>query len=656
MASPTWIGQRLEAEGLISAAQLMAATRAMQTFDERMEEALIRVNAIDETRLLQFIAEKTQTHYLSTARLARVDIPTEALQMVPERIAEMLLVCPIRYDRRSGELMVVSPDAGQPEHIKQVRVATGVKQLRAYIARPLAVKAAIGKWYRGEIQAFATIAPDTFTQLESQALLKDSAASGAANGLLPSERPSRPPVVVLEPPSIEPVPAAGRASLQPGLRTAPVGADRRVADLAELLHVLVALNENARDEFRGHSASVAKLSRQLLAKLGQDESASVHAGMAANLHDLGKPVSYHLTLLNSALYPTHRSAAQKLAHTPLRLIESIELPTSATRAVQSMYERFDGQGFPAGLMGKQIPVGARVLTLSDTFSDLTLNPRNPFRRTLSQVEAHQVVAEHKHTLFDPDLVDLLAQTNAGEDLRRRQGDQGPVVLLVEPEPEEATIVQLRLVAQGFQVEIARTAAQALEMAVASHVDFVISEVDLQPFDGFELLGRLRKTPAGSGIPFCFVARASDTATIDRAFALGAADFVVKPTSGDVLAAKLRRFNAPRRQPAQGIAGSLGQMGLPELAQILGHGRKTGRLALESGRQRGEVHFQAGRVVHAVFEELSGQTAFFGLLGLSEGSFELDPSFTPTVQTIDSSTESLILEGLRRLDEQRRDQA
>jgi response regulator RpfG family c-di-GMP phosphodiesterase len=361
-------------------------------------------------------------------------------------------------------------------------------------------------------------------------------------------------------------------------------------------------------------------------------------------------------LLNAALYPTHRSAAQKLVHTPLRLVESIELPTAATRAVQAMYERFDGQGFPAGLVGKQIPILARVLTLCDTFSDLTLNPRNPYRRTLGETEAHQVLSEYRQTLFDPDLVDLLAQTIAGEDLRRRLGDRSPVVLLVEAEPEEATILELRLVAQGFQVELARTATQALEFALGSHVDFVISEVELQPFDGFELLGRLRKTPALAGIPFCFVTRASDTATIDRAFALGAADFVVKPTSGDVLAAKLRRLGAPNRQPAQGIAGSLAQMGLPELAQILGHGRKSGRLTLESGTRRGEVHFQAGRVVHAVFGELSGPAAFFDLLGLSEGSFELDPNFVPTAQTIESSTESLILEGLRRLDEQKRDLA
>jgi response regulator RpfG family c-di-GMP phosphodiesterase len=401
---------------------------------------------------------------------------------------------------------------------------------------------------------------------------------------------------------------------------------------------------------------VAALSRQVVSRLGQGDPASVHAGIAANLHDLGKPVSYHLTLLNAALYPTHRAAAQKLVHTPLRLLESIELPTAATRAVGAMYERFDGQGFPSGLAGKQIPVMARVLTLCDSFSDLTLNPRNPYRRALSKAEAHQVLSEHRQTLFDPDLVDLLAQTIAGEDLRRRLGDRSPVVLLVEPEPEEATILELRLVAQGFQVELGRTAAQALEIALKSHVDFVISEVELQPFDGFELLGRLRKTPALAAVPFCFVARASDTATIDRAFALGAADFVVKPTSGDVLAAKLRRFGALNRQPAQGIAGSLTQMGLPELAQILDQGRKTGRLTLESVTRRGEVHFKAGRVVHAICGELSGPAAFYDLLGLGEGSFELDPGFVPTAQTIDASTESLILEGLRRLDEQKRDLA
>jgi CheY-like chemotaxis protein len=344
--------------------------------------------------------------------------------------------------------------------------------------------------------------------------------------------------------------------------------------------------------------------------------------------------------------------------TPVRLLESVDLPQPSTAAVAAMYERFDGHGFAGRLSGKGIPLSARILALCDSFSDLTQNPRNPYRRVLGGHEALQVLSQHQGTIFDPDLVEVLGSLVVGEDLRRKLG--GDIrVLLVEPEPEEATILELRLVAQGFEVGVARSADRALELAVSESFDFVISEVELQPFDGFELLRRLKQNETTMDKPFVFVARATDTATIDRGFSLGALDYVVKPTSGDVLAGKLRRVAqqsqaAPSRRDVSGVSGSLGDMALPDLIQILGHSRKGGRLQVRSNGRDGEVHFEAGRIVHAVLGELTGSEAFYEMLGFSQGSFVLDPAFVPQAQTIQASSDALILEGLRRLDERARD--
>jgi hypothetical protein len=184
---------------------------------------------------------------------------------------------------------------------------------------------------------------------------------------------------------------------------------------------------------------------------------------------------------------------------------------------------------------------------------------------------------------------------------------------------------------------------------------VLSEVELSPFDGFELLSRLRKNEETREVPFLFVARQSDAASVDRGFALGAQDFVVKPTSGDVLAGKLRRLQmvVPKNVVSSGVAGSLSDMALPDLVQILHHGRKGGRLKVKSGSQHGEVHFQDGRIVHAIAGEMTGQEAFYELLALSEGTFALEPGFQPTEDTIQMSADMLVLEGLRRLDERNR---
>ncbi|MBI3203690.1 MAG: DUF4388 domain-containing protein [Myxococcales bacterium] len=760
MWSPTWVGERLRAEGLITAAQLSATVQAMQLYNERMEESLLRIGAIDEDRLLRFAAERMRTQFVSTAKLSRLQVTDQVLRLVPERVAEKLLLFPVRYEPDSDTLSVVSPDAGDPEYKKQLSIAIRVREVKAYIARPAAVKAAISKWYRGETNPFAMLVSDAFmlgNAFEEPARPRATdtrpgpgprhepptgapAPTGRPEYFVtpmpaaPAPRgdhfmtpvpphggldvPPPPPMLELSPPlAPEPMrpqaqrpgarPAAPRdltpptnpfeaprtptglaagdlraaraPSAAPVQREAPAPSspsaarfrsslfpsphaepsDKRLNDLAELLNVLVTLNENTRDEFRGHSASVARLSKMMTERMGLGDVEQLHATIAANLHDLGKPVSYHLTLLNVAQYDTHRRAALKLVYTPQRLIESVGLPKETTTAVSTMYERFDGTGFPGRVSGKQIPLGARVLALCDTYSDLTLNPRNLYRKELSHEEAQQVLAEHAGTLFDPDLVELLAQLVVGEDLRRQLSDDKPLVLIVEPDAEEATILELRLVAQGFDVKVTRAADQALKVAEGGKVRFVLSEVELQPFDGFDLLQRLRRAEATAAVPFLFVAKNSDAAAVDRAFSLGAQDYVVKPTTGDVLAGKLRRLQAaPRKNSSEsvatGVAGSLRDLALPDLMQILFHGRKSGKVSVKSAGREGQLHFQDGRMVHALLDEMAGEEAVYEMLTFEEGSFALDPAFQATTTTIQASPEMVILEGLRRLDEKNRD--
>jgi response regulator RpfG family c-di-GMP phosphodiesterase len=697
--SPTWVGERLREERVISPSQLRLALQNMQLYNERIEEALLRVGALDEGRLLRFIAERCRTHYVSTSKLAQIEVPVDVLRRVPVRTAEKLLAFPVRYDEETATLTLVSPDAGDPEYVKQAAIALGVKSLKLYVARPAAVRAAIAKWYEGQIQAFAEIAPDTFTQIRNTVDLYERQVLDA-DGLTTkrSGPPARDREYFKTPvpgfPTVEPIattrapaedlshgpsraPSGARLSaisipkapaptlelLTPQTPAAvasprgriPSAADRRLLDLTEVLSVVVALNENARDEFRGHSASVARLSRTLAERIGLDARSIACAVFAGHLHDLGKTVAYHLTALNVGEYATHRTAAQKLLHTPIRLLENVDLPELVGDAVAGMYERFDGQGVPGRFAAKDIPLGARILSLCDTFSDLTLNPRNPFRKTLSNAEALEVLGRYRGSIFDPDLLDLLSQRVAGEDLRRRLGENLPLVLLVDPSPEETTLLELRLVAQGFEVKVARTSDQALALALDGGLHSILSEVELLPFDGFELLTRVRKYEQTEGLPFLFVSKVSDTSAVDRAFSLGAQDYVIKPTSGDVLAGKLRRLGAPksRREDRTGVSGSLSEMGLPDLTQVLAHGGKSGRLLVRSQGHEGEVHFLGGRVVHALVGELVGTEAFYELLAFTEGSFVLDPSFQPAEQTIESSHENLILEGLRRIDERNR---
>jgi hypothetical protein len=102
----------------------------------------------------------------------------------------------------------------------------------------------------------------------------------------------------------------------------------------------------------------------------------------------------------------------------------------------------------------------------------------------------------------------------------------------------------------------------------------------------------------------------------------------------------------------GLIGDLGELPLPDLVQMTSVGGKTGRLVLfdEEGAVAGVLMFRAGRLVGARSGELTAEKAFYALLGLTTGSFDFDAQAELDDDEVNLSTESLLIEGMRRLDE------
>jgi response regulator RpfG family c-di-GMP phosphodiesterase len=322
-----------------------------------------------------------------------------------------------------------------------------------------------------------------------------------------------------------------------------------------------------------------------------------------------------------------------------------------------MYERFDGSGFPDGLSGKDIPLGARVVAITDTYADLTQNPRNPYRKTLRPVEASDVLAKYKTTIFDNNLVDIFRHVVTGDDLKAKLLANRKSALVIDADPEETTVLELRMIEQGFEVKIARTSDQAMKALSEGEFELVISEVDLQPMDGFQLYERARQIDSVRNGIWVFLSSNADRESIDKGFALGAADYVEKPVKAELLVAKLRKVveqgSQQRGGAARGVSGSLEEMGFPELVQILAQGRKTGALKIRAGHESGELHFVSGEVWGALWGKLRGEDAFYAMCKLRSGEFVLDPNFKAAERALGSSAEGLLLEGMRRLDEESR---
>ncbi|HEX4447724.1 MAG TPA: HD domain-containing phosphohydrolase, partial [Polyangiaceae bacterium] len=394
-----------------------------QRTGERVEEVIIELGMVGETDLLKALATSYKVYFISTERLSRADVARGVVEMIPQRFAEKIGVCPLMFDAKTLALSVVTADPDDLEALREAQLASGAREVKGIFARPAAVKALIAKAYSGDLHAFALLDRQVHAQTLSSTSIyggNDAMIESSPPPRVEARRePARPQSPPPPPRQAPPVPPTAPPEMEPQRSRAPEPTrSTKVSDASfvELLHVLVSLLESTRADLRGHSAEVGRLVRRMGEKLGLDPTANAMLIVAAFIHDLGKMGQYHLTTLNCSEYEGHKVAAQKAWGLPARLLEPVRLPPEAIQIASRMYERYDGKGFPDGIGGKDIPLGSRILAICDTYADLTTNPRNPYRKTLPPSEACIALAKHKDTIFDPNLVDLFRNTALGEEL------------------------------------------------------------------------------------------------------------------------------------------------------------------------------------------------------------------------------------------------
>jgi len=101
-----------------------------------------------------------------------------------------------------------------------------------------------------------------------------------------------------------------------------------------------------------------------------------------------------------------------------------------------------------------------------------------------------------------------------------------------------------------------------------------------------------------------------------------------------------------------LKGTLSELALSDLIEVISLGGKTGRLEIAGGggESAATLSFKEGRLINASAGALRDERAFYAVLGLREGSFFFDTEADPGEETLDLSTGSLLMEGMRRVDE------
>jgi len=176
----------------------------------------------------------------------------------------------------------------------------------------------------------------------------------------------------------------------------------------------MAITMDERDAYTfGHSKRVSEYSAAIATSLGLPEDKVEEIRKAGLIHDLGKvAIPDRVLQKTSALSESEFTVMKGHTHTAALLFESFNLLSREIPLRLAMYhhERYDGEGYIFGLKGEEIPLGARIVAVADTYDAITSD--RPYRNALSEEEARRRIKESSGTQLDPEVVEVFLDLHA----------------------------------------------------------------------------------------------------------------------------------------------------------------------------------------------------------------------------------------------------
>lgn len=170
------------------------------------------------------------------------------------------------------------------------------------------------------------------------------------------------------------------------------------------LEALVAALDAREHETGNHSKRVAQYTLFLAEEYGIPQGNRIEIYRGAFLHDIGKiGVSDRILLKPGKLTPEEWKAMREHPRIGKRILKEIGFLGAAIDTVSNHHERFDGTGYPDGVRGKDIPVGARIFSVADAFDTMTTN--RPYRSALPYQNAVEEILRCSGSQFDPKVVE-----------------------------------------------------------------------------------------------------------------------------------------------------------------------------------------------------------------------------------------------------------
>jgi HD-GYP domain-containing protein (c-di-GMP phosphodiesterase class II) len=208
----------------------------------------------------------------------------------------------------------------------------------------------------------------------------------------------------------------GAAGVAPWAREIVTAAEPAELDLLARVHDAFEVREG---EAAAHVHRMAAVAGLLAERLGLSPSEAWTMRAAASLHDIGKlTLSAAVLLKPGALNPAERAAVQRHPVAGHQMLSEADTPIFRLAATIALthHEHWDGNGYPIGLHGTEIPQAGRIAAVADVF-DALLSDR-PYRPAFGLDRTAAALQSGRGTQFDPDVIDALFE-NLGEALAAR---------------------------------------------------------------------------------------------------------------------------------------------------------------------------------------------------------------------------------------------
>lgn len=285
---------------------------------------------------------------------------------------------------------------------------------------------------------------------------------------------------------------------------------------------------DAKDRYtNGHSQRVAAYAAMIADRMGKSTEEKKEIYYAALLHDVGK-----IHIPDAIINKPSRLTEEEFSYIKLHpvsgyyILRDIKENPLIAQGAKWHHERYDGYGYPNGLIGENIPEVARIIGVADSYDAMTSN--RIYRSYMPQDKVREEIEKGRGEQYDPAIADIMLQMidEDSEYKLRQKTAKKKRILTVDDEP-----IVLELIHGIFEEEPdyilngVKSGKAALNFMKKVPVDLVLLDIQMPEMDGFETFMRIREI---SDIPIVFLTGDRNIETINRAKELGAEDYLVKP--------------------------------------------------------------------------------------------------------------------------------